>query len=242
MHRSLGLKLKGMLRLTQLLFARPAALKAIRYVKKHKLTYLGIEALADLADAVNRVSRQGVPGSFHEAGCALGGSAILIAAVKPEARPMWVYDTFERIPPPSQLDGQDAHDRFEQIETGQAAGVKGSTYYGYRPDLLGEVEGSFSGAGLEVKKNQIHLTKGLFQDTLRIDAPVAFAHLDCDWYESVMTCLTQIEPQLSVGGVLVIDDYQHWSGCRKAIDEYFADKSERYNFMFKTRLHIQRIS
>jgi hypothetical protein len=59
---------------------------------------------------------------------------------------------------------------------------------------------------------------------MQIDQPVALAHIDGDWYESVMTCLQRIEPHLSEEGILVIDDYDAWSGCRTAVDEYFADK------------------
>ena len=99
---------------------------------------------------------------------------------------------------------------------------------------------NFAQAGLETQANQVFLVKGLYQDTLHPDGPVAFAHLDCDWHDSVLTCLERIEPRLSLGGVLVIDDYEHWSGCRKAVDEYFAQRRERYQFTFKSRLHIQR--
>jgi asparagine synthase (glutamine-hydrolysing) len=66
------------------------------------------------------------------------------------------------------------------------------------------------------------------------------AHIDADWYEPVKTCVERIEPHLSPGGVLVIDDYGHWSGCRKAVDEYFADKRDRYDLVHRARVHIVR--
>jgi len=66
------------------------------------------------------------------------------------------------------------------------------------------------------------------QDTLRVDEPVAFAHVDVDWYEPVKTCLERIVPRLSRGGALVLDDYNDWSGCRKATDEYFSRPSPAY--------------
>jgi len=91
-----------------------------------------------------------------------------------------------------------------------------------------------------VEENHVHLVKGLFEDVLRVEQPVALAHIDGDWYSSVMSCLQQIEPHLITGGVLVIDDYDHWSGCRKAVDEYFADKQDKYRFVRKSRLHIVR--
>lgn len=53
-----------------------------------------------------------------------------------------------------------------------------------------------------------------------------------------MTCLQRIVPHLVQGGMLVVDDYDTWSGCRKAVDEYFADKRDRYDFVRRARLHI----
>jgi asparagine synthase (glutamine-hydrolysing) len=73
---------------------------------------------------------------------------------------------------------------------------------------------------------------------MQVSQPVALAHLDGDWYESIMTCLQRIEPHLVPRGVLVIDDYDTWSGCRKAIDEYFLDKKHQYDFVRRSRLHI----
>jgi asparagine synthase (glutamine-hydrolysing) len=66
---------------------------------------------------------------------------------------------------------------------------------------------------------------------------VAVAHLDGDWYESTLTCLECIVPYLAPGGCLVIDDYDHWSGCRKAIDEFFADR-QGFVQERRERLHI----
>jgi len=84
-------------------------------------------------------------------------------------------------------------------------------------------------------------SQGLFQDKMQIDEPVAFAHLDCDWYDSVWTCLQRIEPNLIPGGQLVIDDYEHWSGCRRAVDDYFNNRHEGYLFKQLSRLHIIKI-
>jgi asparagine synthase (glutamine-hydrolysing) len=81
--------------------------------------------------------------------------------------------------------------------------------------------------------------RGLFEDTIRLDGPVALAHLDGDWYESTMTCLTRIAPLLVSGGRIVLDDYYTWSGCRRAVDEYFADR-EGFRFEHRTRLHVVR--
>jgi hypothetical protein len=47
--------------------------------------------------------------------------------------------------------------------------------------------------------------------------------LDTDWYKSTKTELEWLYPTLSNSGVLIIDDYGHWQGSRKAVDEYFAN-------------------
>jgi hypothetical protein len=34
--------------------------------------------------------------------------------------------------------------------------------------------------------------------------------------------MQHLYPRLAPGGVLIIDDYGHWEGCRQAVDEYFS--------------------
>jgi asparagine synthase (glutamine-hydrolysing) len=116
----------------------------------------------------------------------------------------------------------------------------GKQYYDYQPDLLGTVKRNFARHRVAIEANNVHLVQGLFDETLDVRSPVALAHVDCDWYRSVMTCLERIEPWIVPGGRLVIDDYGARSGCRKAVDEYFLDKRDRYDFVSKSRLHIIR--
>jgi hypothetical protein len=63
------------------------------------------------------------------------------------------------------------------------------------------------------------------EDTIPKEAPdkIALLRLDTDWYESTRHELTHLYPKLSVGGVLIIDDYGQWEGARKAVDEYIDD-------------------
>lgn len=204
------------------------------------MTYLGENALFDLHDQVRRIEERHIGGLLVEAGCALGGSAIVLADAKEKERVLAVYDVFGMIPAPSDRDEEDVHERYEQIVRGESKGIGGDTYYGYEENLLSKVRGNFAAEGYPVEENNVRLIQGLFQETLRIDEPVALAHIDGDWYESVMTCLERIEPQLVPGGVLIIDDYDCWSGCRKAVDEYFSDRSPQYRFEQRARLHIVR--
>ena len=46
--------------------------------------------------------------------------------------------------------------------------------------------------------------------------------LDMDWYELTKVELDFLYPRLSDKGVLIIDDYGHWKGAKKGVDEYFS--------------------
>ncbi len=231
---------RSLKKLTRKLFRTWRLPPVIKAVRADSLTYLTENALCDLYEQVALLERRGAGGILIEAGCALGGSAIVIAAAKAPERPLYVYDVFDQIPPPSDRDGPDVRDRYEVITRGEASGFGGKPYYGYEENLYEQVTENFRMLGLPAEENNVHLKKGLFRDTLHVEEPVVLAHIDGDWYESVMTCLERIEPRLIHGGVLVIDDYKHWSGCPEAVDEYFADKRDRYAFIERSRLHIVR--
>ena len=177
----------------------PAVEDAIARAREEHLTYLKADNLRALAAVVVDLEADSRPGLLIEAGAARGGSAIVIAAAKAAERPMKVYDVFGMIPPPTERDGADVHKRYEKIAGGEAKGPGGETYYGYRDDLYDEVTESFSRLGVPLAEHNVELVRGLFEDTIVLDEPVAFAHLDGDWYESTMTCLTRIAPLLVPG-------------------------------------------
>jgi predicted O-methyltransferase YrrM len=217
----------------------PAVEQTIERARAEHLTYLRRNDLRELATVVADADANELPGLIVEAGTARGGSAIVMAAAKAPSRPMKVYDVFGMIPAPSEHDGADVHRRYEKIAGGEAKGVGGDTYYGYRDDLYEEVKESFGRLGVPVEDHNVELVQGLFEDTIDLDEPVAFAHLDGDWYESTMTCLQRIAPLLTPGGRIVLDDYDHWSGCRMAVDEYFEDRAG-YRLEQKAKLHVIR--
>lgn len=72
----------------------------------------------------------------------------------------------------------------------------------------------------------LYLLKGRVEDTIPDQAPdeIALLRLDTDWYESTAHELNHLYPRLGSGGVLIIDDYGHWQGARRAVDEYFGGK------------------
>lgn len=81
---------------------------------------------------------------------------------------------------------------------------------------------------LKLDNKVIHLVKGWFNDTLPIHkndiGKIALLHLDCDWYESVKICLEELYDSVIEGGFIFIDDYGHWRGCKKAVDEFIKER------------------
>lgn len=211
----------------------------VAQVRAEKLSYLVPENLRSLAKLAIEADQSGREGLIIEAGSALGGSAIVLAAAKARDRPMRVYDAFGMIPPPSEKDPIEVHERYEIIKAGESKGVGGGVYYGYHEDLLAEVTASFARLGVEASTHHVDLIKGLFEDTVEIDEPVALAHLDGDWYDSTMVCLERIAPHLVTGGRIVLDDYYFWAGCRDAVHDYFANRSG-FAIEHRERVHVVR--
>ena len=70
---------------------------------------------------------------------------------------------------------------------------------------------------------RIRIVKGEVEQTIPRQAPeeLALLRLDTDWYASTAHELEHLYPRVGDGGVLIIDDYGHWEGARRAVDEYF---------------------
>ncbi|MGH9424434.1 MAG: TylF/MycF/NovP-related O-methyltransferase, partial [Thermoanaerobaculia bacterium] len=200
----------------------PPAISSIsRRVRDARLTYLTDEKLARIENALAEISQSGVEGCFLECGVALGGSGIIIATLMPPGRAFHGYDVFGMIPPPtSDKDDEKSRARYETIRSGQSRGIGGDPYYGYLGDLHQRVVDNFARFGQPVDNRRIALHKGVFEETLNPPAPVAFAHVDCDWYDPVRLCLERIVPSLSHGAYVVLDDYNDYGGCRRAVDEF----------------------
>lgn len=184
------------------------------------LTYLGKTKLSSLATTIADLQTNNIPGEIIEAGCALGGSSILISKLKDINRALYIYDVFEMIPAPGPNDTQDVHKRYEEIVSGESKGINNQSYYGYEKNLYSKVQNNLISYQIDVEKMNIHLIKGLVQETLKVQNVIALAHIDVDWYDPVMTCLQRIYPMLSIGGSIVLDDYYSWGGCKKATDRF----------------------
>jgi O-methyltransferase len=213
-----------------------------RKVRESRLTYLTDEKLIRIETAIAEISRSQVPGCFVECGVALGGSGIIIAALMPEGRTFHGFDVFGMIPPPtSEKDDEKSRARYETIRTGQSRGIGGDQYYGYVEDLYERVVENFARFDQPVDGQRVRLYRGLFQETLHPSTAIAFAHIDCDWYDPVKLCLDRIVPCLAEGAHVVLDDYNDYGGCRRAVDEFLdggpaVDLVARApNFVFRRR-------
>lgn len=196
--------------------------KLIKKIYTARLTYLSKPKLQSLITTCKEIESKNIPGIFIEAGCALGGSSILISKIKAPKRPFFIYDVFGMIPPPTEADTGDVHHRYSEILAGKSKGIDGDKYYGYHENLYDIVKSNLRSFGINEKKDSISLIKGLLQETMVINQPVAFAHIDVDWYEPVLVTLERIYPYISVGGSIILDDYHDWGGCKKAVDECLA--------------------
>ena len=177
-------------------------------------TWLPPVRLKALESHVASIERHRIPGVVVECGVAAGGSAEVLGMALDRwnsERPLYLFDTFEGLPAPS------AKDPDYDNAVKWTGGCRGT---------LTDVQSLF--ARLRMRTDRLKFVQGLFQDTLPATpmGAVALAHLDGDWYESTLTCLSAVWPQLSVGGILQLDDYGTWQGCRAATDEFFAGRKD----------------
>ncbi len=188
---------------------------------------VGVARLLAVIDAVRYcVSRQ-LPGAFAECGVWRGGTVLAMVLtlqqLGSDEREIYLYDTFEGMTEPTERDtspfdppaletwrrARDEHRRpwqelFDRESFNEDAVRSLLVQTGYPPERL-------------------RLIRGAVEDTLPKHAPdrLALLRLDTDWYQSTRHELIHLFPLLAPGGVLIIDDYGHWEGARRAVDEYF---------------------
>lgn len=198
-----------------------------RRVLRENLTYLPIAKLQRIERAVRETAS--TQGDIVEFGVALGGSGIILAQDARPDRRFHGFDVFAMIPPPtSDKDDAKSKERYELIQSGQSTGLGGDLYYGYRDDLLSDVKAAFARHGAGVDGRAVLLHKGLFENTWHNAGVerIALAHIDCDWYDPVRFCLSVCADRLSEGGLIIIDDYNDYGGCRVAVDEFLVERTD----------------
>jgi len=179
-------------------------------------TMIPFSRMKNLYNLATRLEEEGRKGSFVECGVWNGGSAAIIASVakdNPE-RQIWLFDSWEGLPAPDDCDIQCTG---KKGESGMARGAMAAV-----KKILFEK--------LKLSLDRIHLAKGWFDKTIPDHragiGSIALLHLDCDWYASVKICLEELFSNVVEGGIIVIDDYGEWAGCKKAVDEFLARESQ----------------
>jgi O-methyltransferase len=178
-----------------------------------------------IIDVIGYLNRYQISGAVVECGVWRGGSsmaaALALHAAGDTGRELYLYDTFEGMTIPTTVDrsydGLLAADQLAAVPAGTGVWCQAG---------LDEVRANLLSTGYPEEKT--HFIQGRVEDTLPATMPerVALLRLDTDWYESTRHELEQLYPRLVPGGVLIIDDYGHWQGSKKATDEYFAANSK----------------
>jgi O-methyltransferase len=184
-------------------------------------TMTSLARMAALVNAVNHIVERKIPGDIAECGVWRGGSMMIIAqmllARGDRTRSLYLYDTFEGMSEPTEhdksYDGVSAARQLEQAPD-QKTGI-------WCYATIDDVRANLLSTGYP--EDKVHFIKGKVEDTIPLTLPsqLSLLGLDTDWYESTKHELTHLYPLLTQNGVLIIDDYGHWQGARKAVDEYF---------------------
>jgi hypothetical protein len=179
------------------------------------------ERVAAVCAATEHVVAAGIPGAIVECGVWRGGSMMAVALTLRRLgaadRDLHLFDTFAGMTRPTDADRDFAGN---PVMPGWAHHQEGP------PDpcavSLDEVREALAATGYDPKR--LHFVEGPVEETLPDRAPgrIALLRLDTDWYESTRHELVHLYPRLEAGGVLIIDDYGHFEGARRATDEYFA--------------------
>lgn len=192
------------------------------YERCRHYTMTSWERLYSLYSAVRYIEKANIPGDFIECGVWRGGSMMMVAltllAMGRTDRKLLLFDTFEGLPKPDAaldvdawgnraIDGWLPHKKSDQSSSWAYASLE-------------EVRANLESTGYPM--SQVTLVKGMVEDTVPGNAPSAIAmlRLDTDWYSSTRHELEQLYPRLSKNGILILDDYGHFEGARKATDEY----------------------
>ncbi|MDO8577349.1 MAG: TylF/MycF/NovP-related O-methyltransferase, partial [Candidatus Wildermuthbacteria bacterium] len=154
-----------------------------------------------------------------------GGAAALMAQASKEAqsrRKIWLFDSFEGLPEPTKEDGVVARTYARDRDSGRLASIQKCV------GPLEDVQRLFFSV-LKFNPEDIYFGKGWFQDVLPREkqsvGPIAVLRLDADWYESTKCALENLYDSVVEGGYILIDDYGHWEGCKKAVDEFLRNRN-----------------
>lgn len=149
-------------------------------------------------------------GAFVECGSYRGGSASVLALGHTD-RHLWLFDSSEGFPDPQSID----------VTHGGRQAARGQLCASYDDTR------SFMTRHTALPDSTLHIVAGCFEYTLpryKVDiGPIALLHIICDLYDSIRICFEQLFSLVVPRGIVIVDDYGDWDGCRRACDEYVAE-------------------
>ena len=180
------------------------------YAKYKEFTMIPIPQFVDNLAMVDRFKN--TPGCIVECGVWRGGMSAAMAEICGRDRKYFLFDSFEGLPPANENDGKDAIDWQKNRDS--------EFYYDNCKAEMKYAKNAMELSGVKAPE----LVQGWFNETLHKSntGPIAILRLDADWYESTMTCLNEFYPKVSSGGLVLIDDYNFWEGCSKAVHDYLS--------------------
>jgi O-methyltransferase len=198
-------------------------------------TMLPMPRLFDAYEAIVAINREGLEGDVVECGVWNGGCIGLMAVANlkepgPKRR-FHLFDSFEGLPQPSSHDVDviaDFRNRHPDLD------LQGKANSHLRPigACVGDsrlVVEDFLVKYLGINRDDLTFHVGWFQDTIpsatKVIEDIALLRIDGDWYESTKVCLEGLYEKVVRNGFIIIDDYGMFSGCRKAVDDFFERNS-----------------
>ncbi|HEX6740284.1 MAG TPA: TylF/MycF/NovP-related O-methyltransferase [Sphingomicrobium sp.] len=169
-----------------------------------------------------RILDLGVPGDFIEIGVHRGGTAgILAELLKRHDRTLHLFDRWGDLPEPTAKDGFRAEEYRRDRIPEKLADLRDRPPLPDARELLHTL--------LTFPESQTRYWQGWYNDTFPAydGGRIAFASVDCDYYESVRDSLAFLAPRLSPGAAIVLDDYGTWPGAKAAADEWLSGHSAR---------------
>jgi len=172
-------------------------------------TMIGDIALKSLKLMIQTVIRKNIPGDFLEAGVWRGGASILAKAVlssygEDKTRKVWVCDSFKGLPKNRTTNDRDHWERQQILRVSKTAVQQNFRKFDLLDENVKFVEGYFVNSLPKIRDDVKEL---------------ALLRLDGDMYESTMDILFNLYEKVTIGGYVIVDDYQI-PVCRRAITEF----------------------
>lgn len=206
-------------------------LKLINSVKNFTLT--SPERMLALIESVKYVIKNKIPGDIVECGVWKGGSMMLVAKTLKELNNtdlhLHLFDTFEGTTKPTEVDKDYLGNSMLKVWEKEFQGKQKLPLSADYASIEEVQKNLFS---TKYPKEKIHFIKGRVEETISENIPekISILRLDTDWYESTKYELEMLFPKISSGGILIVDDYGHFKGSKKAVDEYFEKNKFKYFF------------